>query len=333
VRLSRSIAAGVASIVLAAAAAGCGVGPGESDEGTASLRVTRDHGAELLVEATATDPTESETVVRVLDREADIETSYGGNFVTSIEGVEGTIEGGRSLDWYYYVNGIWSPVGAGEATVHADDRIWWDYRDWTSAYRVPAVVGSYPEPFRSGLNGEQYPTELVCLDAAERSGACETVERALTEAGAELTSTTLEESDPKQSLRVLVGTWGEVRADPTARTMEGGPGQSGVYAKPAACAGSGLWSLDVLDAEGESAGGSSDASWVAALQQGDDRPTWVVAASIPDGLDDAAAMLDEETLRDRFAVASFGAGAPSGLPAAEGVEGAEGPAGSGASCR
>jgi hypothetical protein len=300
------------SVLLALAAAGCGVGPGESEEGTASLRVTLDHGAELLVEATTVDPSESETVIRFLDREADIETSYGGNFVDSIEGVESHVERGRSLDWYYYVNGIWSPVGAGEAKVHAGDRIWWDYRDWTRAYRVPAVVGSYPQPFRSGLAGETYPTELICLESAERTG------------------TALEDSDPRSSLRVIVGTWDEVRKDSTARTMEGGPARSGVYAAPAECGGHGLWSLDVFDAEAEPLAGSSDASWVAALQEGDDRPTWVVSASIPDGLGDAALMLDEGTLQDRYAVAAFTGGEPFGVP----VPADEGePAGAGTYCR
>ncbi len=315
---ARAIAVATASAVLAVAAAGCGIGAGESEEGTASLRVTRDHGAELLAEATTTDPTESETVVRFLDRETEIETSYGGNFVDSIDGVENVIEGGRSLDWYYFVNGIWSPIGAGEATVHAGDRIWWDYRDWTGAYRVPAVVGSFPQPFLSGLDGESYPTEIVCFDSAEQSDACESAEGALSDAGAEPQPTMLEDSDPKQSLRLLVGTWDEVRADPTARTMEGGPGRSGVYAEPAECgdSGSGLWSLGVVDGEGEPTGASSDASWVVALQEGDDRPTWVVASSTPDGLDDAAAMLDEETLRDRYAAVSFAGGAPFGVPAA-----------------
>ena len=53
---------------------------------------------------------------------------------------------GHSYDWFFYVNGYWSPVGAGEAQVHPGDRIWWDYHDWTEAEHVPAVVGSWPSP-------------------------------------------------------------------------------------------------------------------------------------------------------------------------------------------
>ena len=309
---SRRIAA-VTVALATVAVAGCGLGPGESEEGTASLRVTRDHGAELIDEATLSDPTESETVVRFLDRETDIETSYGGNFVDSIDGISSAVEGGRSLDWYYYVNGYWSPIGAGEATVHANDRIWWDYRDWTDSYRVPAVVGSYPEPFRSGLNGTRVPTELVCYPSGTDGGACDEVEASLTDAGADLTTTTpAQAEDGKDTLRVLVGDWDEVRADRAAQMLEGGPGESGVFAEPVRC-GDG-WALQALSADTTVQGIGVNAGWVATVQYGDDQPTWLVSGTSAETLGAATAMLDEETLRDRYAVASFGA-EPVPLPA------------------
>ena len=83
---------------------------GRVPEGTATLTVTRDYGTEPMVEASVEDPAESETVLRMLDREADITTRYGGGFVQSIEGVAGEVSrrGGR-FDWFFYVNGIESP--------------------------------------------------------------------------------------------------------------------------------------------------------------------------------------------------------------------------------
>jgi hypothetical protein len=107
--------------------------------------VTRDYGSKTLVDETETDPHSSETVIRFLDREADITTRYGGGFVQSIDGLAGAERAGRRYDWFFYVNGIESPVGSAEVHVHGGDRIWWDYRDWTSAMQVPAVVGSWPE--------------------------------------------------------------------------------------------------------------------------------------------------------------------------------------------
>ena len=86
-------------------------------------------------------------MIRFLDREAEITTRYGGGFVQSIEGLGGTVTAGRSFDWFFFVDGIESSVGSAEREVRGGHRIWWDYRDWTDAMRVPAVVGSWPEPF------------------------------------------------------------------------------------------------------------------------------------------------------------------------------------------
>jgi hypothetical protein len=141
----RGLVAAVALLGVTAAA-GCGLGAGPKSAGDASLTVTRDYGATQLRSANARDPVASETVMRFLDRNADITTRYGGRFVQSIDGLAGGSGGSRRRDWFFYVNGLWSSVGAADVRVHGGDRIWWDYRDWTEAMRVPAVVGSFPEP-------------------------------------------------------------------------------------------------------------------------------------------------------------------------------------------
>ena len=55
------------------------------------------------------------------------------------------------------------------------------------------------------------------------------------------------------------------------------------------------------------------AGWVAAVQLKEDEPTWLVSATTADELDAAAALVEEETLRDRYAVATLG-GEPVPLP-------------------
>ena len=79
----------VVAALVAVATPGCGLGPGESSDGEATLTVTRDYGAEPMLEATESEPSASETVIRFLDREAEITTRYGGGFVQSIDGVSG----------------------------------------------------------------------------------------------------------------------------------------------------------------------------------------------------------------------------------------------------
>ncbi len=169
--------------------------------------------------------------MRVLQGNYEVATRYGGGFVQDIDGVAGGREEGREVDWFYYVNGIESSVGAAERDVEAGDRVWWDHHAWDAAQRVPAVVGSFPEPFVSGIEGKKLPVKLVCL-SAERS--CEEVETRLQDSGSgSVSRAVLEQSPGEGILRVVVGTWADVRRDNVARRLEQGPQASGVFARPA----------------------------------------------------------------------------------------------------
>ena len=106
--------------------------------------------------------------MRLLQRDFEVVTRYGGGFVQEIDGVAGGREGGRPVDWFYYVNGIEAGDGAAEQRVAPGDRIWWDHHDWGGAMRIPAVVGSFPAPFDTAIDGRRIPVRLVCLDGAER---------------------------------------------------------------------------------------------------------------------------------------------------------------------
>ena len=99
------MAVAIALPLAALAAAGCGLGPGRG-LGDVSLTVTRDYGAEPVIAAKTDEVTESDTVMRVLDRNAEISTRYGGGFVQSIEGLEGEEGDGGPRDWFFYVNGV-----------------------------------------------------------------------------------------------------------------------------------------------------------------------------------------------------------------------------------
>ncbi len=134
-------------LCLVAALAGCG---GSGDDGEATLWVTRDRGAEVLV--TTTVPT-GVTAMQALRSEADVDTSYGGRFVRSIEGVAGDADSKR--DWFYFVNGIEADRGAAEYRLRPGDVLWWDYRSWAGEdMREPVVVGAFPEPFLHGYDGK-----------------------------------------------------------------------------------------------------------------------------------------------------------------------------------
>ena len=328
----RGTAVAIALLFAALAAAGCGIGPGEG-RGDVALTVTRDYGAEALLDRSVGDVSESDTVMRVLDRNAEIETRYGGGFVHSIGGLAAERRSGESFDWFFYVNGVESSVGAADYPLRGGERVWWDYREWSGAMRVPAVVGSWPQPFVDGYDGERRPVAVECMGEGE---ACDEVRSRLEAAGAAVTpadgtkpSISRTESARRPSstadgtkasvyrtesahrspaggaIRVLVGTWERVRRDPAAAQIEDGPQASGVFADFVFLPRS--FELRGLDQEGGPVRAfGPGAGLVAATRRYDAPPVWVVTGAASAGVRAAAGLLDAADLRDHYAVATEG---------------------------
>ena len=103
-------------------------------------------------------------------------------------------------------------------------------------------------------------------------------------------------------LRVLVGPWQSLRADPAARQLEAGPGRSGVYARLVRCGSD--WRIEPVDSRGQPTSALAQAGLVAAVRQGGDQPTWVVTGTDDASVADATALLDADSLVDRYAVAT-----------------------------
>jgi hypothetical protein len=294
------------AVIACLAFAGCGFGAGEESGGPVTVTVSQDYGAEEVTPPLEESAREGETVMRLLQREYDVGTRFGGNFVQEIEGISGGREGGRRVDWFYYVNGIEASIGAGEKRLYPGDRVWFDHHDWEAAMRVPAVVGAFPEPFKSGIEGKKLPIRLVCLGPEGRS--CDEVETRLKSAGVRNIARSNLESSPGEVLRVLVGRWRDVRKDITARRLEEGPATSGVFAQPDAAG----TKIALIGADGESEKTLGPASGlVAATSFEEERPTWLVTGTDDVGVAAAAAALTEDQLRDHFALAiEAGRGVP-----------------------
>jgi Domain of unknown function (DUF4430) len=243
--------------------------------------------------------------MRLLEREADISTRYGGGFVQSIDGLSEATRGGRRFDWFFYVNGVESPVGAAAYPLHGGDAIWWDYRDWSAAESVPAVVGSWPQPFRDGYEGTRHPVRVECEGGG---AACGEVTSRLRAVGARPSA-----GPPEGAIRVLVGPWARLRSDPAAAQLDDGPQAGGVFARFAAGGGHRLQGLDESGGEARSFG--PGAGLLAATRLYEAPPVWLVTGATRRGVAAAARLLDAADLRDRFAVAAeAGAGPPVALP-------------------
>jgi Domain of unknown function (DUF4430) len=303
VRRGRCLLAALVVAALAPAAPGCGFGEGEERAGAgATLRVTRDFGHEPLGEVRAERVREDQTVMRLLRSGFDISTRFGGRFVQSIEGIEGGGPGGQE-DWFYWVNGIDADRGAGEWELAPGDRIQWDYRDWRAAMRVPAIVGAYPEPFRSGLEGKRRPVRVECEDA--ESAPCEEARDRLQRAGIPTSGSSLGAPGTEEVTRLVVAGWPAARAVRGASELEDGPEASGVFARFSA----GGETLELLDERGEPARRvrrGDGVGLVLALQPRAEELVWIVTALDDAGLAAGVRALDAGKLRDAFAVAVTG---------------------------
>ena len=288
----------LAAAVLAAGAAGCGLGPG-SGTSNVSVTVTRNFGGGQVANVTETRVPGSETVMRMLERSFRVSTRFGGGFVQSINGLSGD---SARHDWFYYVNGIEAASGAASTAVHRGDRIWWDLHDWTVTDSVPAVVGSFPEPFLHGSGGKRLPTAIGC--ATDASSACSRVSANLKAVGVPVASQLLGSGSGTDSLAVLVGTWRDMRGVIAADLIAKGPARSGVYARFSGPNGS---SLQLLDPRGRVARTlGAGAGLIAATRDQVSEPTWLITGTDPAGVTAAALALTPARLRDHFALAVQG---------------------------
>ena len=283
--------------------AGCGLGEGNAREGGgAELRVTRDFGRATLGSARLDEVRDGQTVMRLLRSRFDVKTRFGGRFVQSIGKRAGGGAGGH-LDWFYWVNGIEADRGAAEYELSPGDRVQWDYRDWTAAMRVPAIVGAYPQPFERGFDGKRRPVRVECHDAEAK--ACRTVKSRLERAGVPVSSSVIGTAYSAKIIRVVVARWSQARLARAATILNGPPNESGVFARFARDG----RSLELLDDRGRTArrvASGSGTGIVAAMRPAGDDLVWLVTGLDDRGVESAAAALDEKVLKDAFAVAATG---------------------------
>jgi hypothetical protein len=287
---------------LTPALAGCGFGPGEAKPGAVALRVTRDFGHKQLGVPVERDQVrDSDTVMRLLQSTHNVTTRYGGAFVQSIDGLQGNKAGEH--DWFFYVNGSESSVGAADADLSQSDVVQWDYHRWTATMHVPAIVGAFPEPFLHGRAGRRLPTRVECVDPDAK--ACDDVIGALERQHVTAAISPLGSAAGQDALRVIVGRWDDVRESITARLIVKGPAASGVFADVSPDG-----ALTMLDGAGRPARQAPPGSGLLASTQSEgEGPVWIVTGADDAGVERAAAALVPAKLRNAFAVAAT----PSGL--------------------
>jgi hypothetical protein len=301
-RLSRAVALAVLAVVTLA---GCGLGAGSAPSGV-SLLVTSRFGAHVIHASGTLKVEGQETAMSLLQRNYRVDTGDGGGFVESVDGVAGGHEAGQPVDWFYYVNGVEATKGADATNVRSGDRIWWDRHDWSQTEGVPAVVGSFPEPFLHGIEGKRLEVRVECASLA--GSACRTVAARLRALGVSSVTGPIASTVDPSVLSVIVAPWASIGARLGVQGLEHGPRASGIYARFSADGGQ----LSLLDQEGRTVQTlSAEAGLIAATRQGESAPVWLVTGTDGPGVERAAQAFDESTLEDRFAIALTAAGAVS----------------------
>lgn len=297
------LAAGAASL------AGCGIGAGaEQEGGGVDLVVTRDFGQQRLDQRALPAVRDSDTVLRLLQGGNKVKTRFGGGYVSSVDGL--AERDGRS--WIYFVNGVAAGKAADDYELRGGDVVQWDYHSVKVRQNIPAIVGAFPQPFTTGLEGRKFPVRVECENAAGDS--CKRVKKTLRDAGVPATGSALGTQGTQNVARVVVATWERARDQPTLRALEQGPKRSAVFARF-----SGDGDLTLLDERARPVRDAGrDAGLVAALRPRDDQLVWVVTGGSQKGMARAAATFRRDHLRDAFAVAAPASGRPLALPAEAG---------------
>jgi hypothetical protein len=221
--IRRALAALTVLFLLAA----CGGSGGE--EGTAQLWVTRDRGAELILD---TEVEAGQTLMRALAAKAEVETRYGGRYIQAVNGIEGSLSSQR--DWFWFVNGYEGDRSAGAYRLQVGDVAWLDYRGWEKDGEARVVVGAFPEPFLHGYAGKTRAAVVRFEGSRERATrfarrvGADSIEPLGTPVPAGANVLELRDGPSRATAELL----GQTAGDPVRVVLSGNPDLTRVYEVP-----------------------------------------------------------------------------------------------------
>lgn len=294
-------------------AGGLLTGCGQSDDQPTGARVlvTTDQGTTNVLDRSGVTVKDGEPALNVLERTAKVTLSADRKTIESIDGAEATDD----RAWSFWINGVEIRSGTlktGEdinvqqrpvvatpqtAEVHDGDTVWFDLRSDPGVGQPRGVVGTFPEPFLHGFEGQRWPVRVEC--AEPRSTECRAVRDVLVGYGIPAVSNRLRTSYNPESTRISVGLWTDVREDPAAQLAERGPKASGVYAVPSKDG----REIALLDAAGktvETAGPGT--GLIFASRYRDETPSWAVTGTDMAGLKAAIEAWNADVLSRHYAV-------------------------------
>lgn len=291
----------VCAIAIAIALGGCGLGGGPGSS-KVTLTITRGFGSRQISSATEDSVPGNQTVLGLLERHSsDVGLGSANPAGRAVKSINGLPAGASQAGWSFWVDGIRASKGPGLTTLHQGERVWWDLHDETATSVVRAVVGSFPEPFQRGINGQRFPTTLECGSGV--TTACNLVEHELDHDGVPVAPQYIGTGSGPDTLGIVVGTWPEINSEVASELLDYGPSASGVYAR----FGDGGRTLLLLNPKGQVVRTlGAGAGLVAATADSQSVPTWLITGTNTAGVIAAARALNAATLDDHLAVAVHG---------------------------
>lgn len=300
---SRALAAVLVAIATSVACAGCGFGLGLKP-GAVHLRITRDFGNRALGSLSFSKVSGSETdlglVKRLFPKVRTVPVGLG-SMSSGITSVAGHTAAGP-VRWTLFVNGVHATKAAATMAVHKGDQVWLDLHDQSAAGTIHAVVGSFPEPFTSGIDGRRYPTTLECSKGFKAQ--CATVTRELRRDGVVASPGAPGYGSGPDTLSINIGTWHQLYGEVAVQLIRYGPGASGVYARM--IDGGGRLALEDEAGRVVKTLGAGSGLIAATANSDDPAPTWIVTGTDPAGVRAAVRALTPRALAGHFALAVHG---------------------------
>ncbi len=234
-------------------------------------------------------------VLKVLKEQLEVQTKFGGGYVSSIGFGKKTLEENNGRYWFYYVNGILASVGAQEYVIQPSDKIWWDYHRWQGERLIGAIIGDWPEPFVSGYAGKTFPAFIWAAEGFKEDA--EKLASVLREKGAASVNVDFllpaHSVDVENTLPIYVGSWPELQKIEAVSELFKHGEKLGLFVSYE------NGKLIPLDWKGEAQTAVGPASAIFALKPGMDQvnPLWIITGTDSDSVRKALNILINEAER------------------------------------
>lgn len=195
------------SIILTFSLIGCSDN-NVSQEKNVNLIVSKDFGnKEMYNEELGFEKDSS--VMEIMEENLELKLEKG--FINSINGLKAEFNNKKKLGWFYYVNGNLAQVGPKDYYINPEDSIIWDLHDWGNEIYISSIIGSYPNNFTKGYEGNVLKGEIRY--SKEFKEDSENISKFLKSQGLkELEQRELDDEDIKNEKinTIVIGNWNEV---------------------------------------------------------------------------------------------------------------------------